>query len=53
VVFGGPALADVANGGRHQDPLGAVQRAQHDLDRKLSAVLALPDELEPGANLLR
>ena len=34
------AHADVADRRRHQDSLGALQRAQHDLDRKLAAVLA-------------
>ena len=47
------AHADVADRRRHQRSLGAFQRAQHDLDRKLAAVLAPPGELDPGADLLR
>ena len=34
------ARADVADRRRHQDALGAFERAQHDLDRELAAVLA-------------
>ena len=49
----GLAHADVANCRRHQGPFGAFQRAQHDLDRKLAAVLPQPDELDPGSDLLR
>ena len=30
-----------------------MQRAQHDLDWKLAAVLALPDQFDPGTDLLR
>ena len=51
--FRGLAHADVADRRRHQDSFGAFQRAQHDLDRKLAAVLAQPDELDPGPDLLR
>ena len=40
--FGLLAHADVADRRRHQDAVGALQRAQHDLDRKLAAVLAPP-----------
>ena len=47
------AHADVADRRRHQDAFGAVQRAQHDLDRKFAAVLAPPDEFDPSADLLR
>ena len=47
------AHADVADRRRHQSSFGAFQRAQHDLDRKLAAVLAPPDEFDPGADLLR
>ena len=34
-------------------PSALSERAQHDLDRKLAAVLAPPDELDAGADLLR
>ena len=47
------AHADVADRRRHQDAFGALQRAQHDLDRKLAAILAPPGELDPRADLLR
>ena len=53
MLFRGLAHADVADRRRHQDSFGAFQRAQHDLDRKLAAVLAPPGELDPGADLLR
>ena len=33
-------------------PVGALERAQHDLDRELAAVLAERDELDAGADLL-
>ncbi len=46
------AHGDVADGGRHQDPLGALERAEHDLDRELGAVLAPGRELDPGADPL-
>jgi hypothetical protein len=46
------ALADVADRGRDEDPFGAVERAQHDLDRELGAVLASGGELDPGPDLL-
>src|SRR5664280_2969431 len=47
------AHADVADGRSHQDSFGAFQRAQHDLDRKLAAILAPRDELNAGSDLLR
>ena len=47
------AHSDVPNGGRHQNPLGARERAEHDLDGKLTAVLATTDQLDAGADLLR
>jgi hypothetical protein len=47
-----PAHADVADGRRHQDILAALQRAEHDLDRKLAAVLAARRKLDPCADLL-
>ena len=53
MLFRSLAHADVADRRRHQDSFGAFQRAQHDLDRKLAAILAPPDELDPGADLLR
>ena len=40
MLFRRLAHADVADRRRHQDAFGAFQRAQHDLDRKLAAVLA-------------
>ncbi len=46
------AHADVADGRRHQDAFRAFERAQHDLDGKLGAILAPPGKLQPGANLL-
>ena len=47
------AHADVADRRRHQGSLGALQRAQHDFDRKLAAILPLGNEFDPGADLLR
>src|ERR1700731_691885 len=47
------AHADVANRGGHQDSLGAFQRAQHDLDWKLTSILPPPVELNPRTDLLR
>src|SRR5450432_548169 len=47
------ADADVADRRRHQNSFGASQRTQHDLDRKFGAIPAPPDELDPGADLLR
>jgi hypothetical protein len=46
------AHADVADGGRDQDPLGALEWAQHDLDRELGAVPAARGELDPRPDLL-
>ena len=46
------AHADVADRRRHQDSIGAVQRAQHDLDRKFASVLAPSGELDPRSDLL-
>jgi hypothetical protein len=45
-----PALADVAHGGRHQQAVAGLQRAEADLDRELAAVAAPPAGLEPGAH---
>src|SRR6202795_3736540 len=42
------AGADVAD---HQDSLGAFERAQHDLNRKLAAILPSPRELDPRSDL--
>ena len=53
MVFRRLAYADVADRRRHQDTFGAFQRAQHELDRKLAAVLAPRRELDPGPDLLR
>src|ERR1700730_2286333 len=53
VLFRSLAHADVADRCRHQDSLVALQRAQHDLNRKLTAVLPPPGELNPRTNLLR
>src|ERR1700728_184764 len=47
------AYADVTDRRRHQGAFGTYQRAQHDLDRKLTAVLPLGDEFDPGPDLLR
>ena len=46
------AHADVADGRGDEDALGALERAQHDLDRELGPVLAARDELDAGADLL-
>ncbi len=46
------AHADVADGCRDQYSVRAVQWAEHDLDRKRTAVLALACELNAGTNLL-
>ena len=53
MLFGLSADADVADRRRHQNSFGAFQRAQHDLDRKLATILALPDQFDPGTDLLR
>src|ERR1700687_4633767 len=53
MLFRGLAHADVADRRRYQDSFGALQRAEHDLDRKLAAILAPSSELKPGADLLR
>ena len=50
--LGGLPRADVADGRGDEDALGALERAEHDLDRELAAVPALGDELDPGADLL-
>src|ERR1700676_3366281 len=47
------AHANVADRCRHQDSLSAFQRAQHDLDRKLTSILPPPGELNPCTDLLR
>ena len=52
MVFGGLSNADVADRRRHQYALVTFQGAQHKLDRKLAAVLASSDELDPRADLL-
>ena len=52
-LFVSLARADVADRRGHEGSFRAVQRAQHDLDRKLAAVLSQPDELNSRADLLR
>src|SRR5580692_7514859 len=47
------AHGDVADRRRHQDALGAFQRAQHDLNRKLAAILAPRGQFNARADLLR
>jgi hypothetical protein len=47
------AHADVADSSGDQDALGVLERAQHELNGKLTAVLAARRELQPGADLLR
>ena len=51
--FGLFARGDVADRCRHQDSFGAFQRAQHDLDGKLTSILPPPSELNPRTDLLR
>src|ERR1700688_5235073 len=51
--FGRFSHADVADRRRHQNSLGAFQRAQHDLDRKFASILPPPGELDPRTDLLR
>ena len=43
---------DVADGRSHQNAFRAFERAEHDLDGKLAAVFAPPDELDSSADLL-
>ncbi len=50
--LGGFPDADVPDCCRHQRLVRVSQRAEHDLDRKFAAVLALPDQLDAGADLL-
>ena len=45
--------SDIADRRCHQDSLRALKWAQHDLDGKLGSVLAMPDEFDSRANLLR
>ena len=52
VQLGRLADADVADGRRDEDALGALERAEHDLDREGAAVLAPAGELDPGPDLL-
>jgi hypothetical protein len=49
----GSLRTDVADGCRHQYPFRVFQRAQHQLYRKIAAVLAAPDQLDPSTDLLR
>ena len=53
MLLGFLAHADVADCRRHQDPLSAFERAQHDFDGKLAAILPPCNEFDPGADLLR
>ncbi len=53
LLLGRLAHADVADRGGDQDSLRALQRAEHDLDRKAAAVLAPAGEFDTGADLLR
>ena len=52
-LLGRLADADVADGRGHEDPVGALERAEHDLDRELAAVLAQRDQLDARPDLLR
>ena len=52
LLFRGTTDADVADRGGDEDAVGALERAEHDLDRELAAVLAPADELDAGADLL-
>src|SRR6202521_938685 len=47
------ARGDVADRSRHQDSLGAFQRAQHDLDWKIASIFPPTGELNPRTDLLR
>src|ERR1700726_3258874 len=53
MLFGLFAFGDVPDGCRYQDPLGAFERTQHDLDGKLASILSPTDELNPRSHLLR
>src|ERR1700732_2006945 len=46
------AHADVADRRRHQRSFGALQRAQHDLDWKIAAILPSSGQLDTGTDLL-
>ena len=52
LALGFLAPADVSDGGRYEDPFGALERTEHDLDRELRAVLAQAYELNAGPHLL-
>src|ERR1019366_3866569 len=47
------SCSDVTNGCRHQDSFWTLQRAQHDLDGEIAAILAASLEFNPRTNLLR
>src|SRR5580692_8248245 len=53
MLLGGLAHADVADRRRHERSFHTLERAQHDLDRKLGSILALGNKLDPGSDLLR
>ncbi len=52
MFFRVPAHADVADRRRHQRPFGAFERAEHDFDGELAAILAPRGEFNAGADLL-
>jgi len=43
---------NIADGRRHQDSFGALQRTEHDFDGELASILPQGDQLNPGADLL-
>ena len=50
--FGVAAHGDIADGRGDENALGALQRAEHDLDGKLALILAQSVQLDAGADLL-
>src|SRR5476649_2817526 len=50
--FGSFTYADIADGRGDQHAFGAFQRTEHDLNRKLAAVVSPPDKFDAGADLL-
>ncbi|MEI9925043.1 MAG: hypothetical protein WDN50_17265 [Bradyrhizobium sp.] len=53
MLFCRPAHADIADCGGDQGSFRAIQRAQHDLDRKLGSIFPPRVEFDSGADLLR
>src|ERR1700735_3143213 len=51
--FGLFARGDIADSCRHQDSLGAFQRAQHDLDWELASILSAAVEFNASTDLWR